>query len=151
MLESRDKGGGSGRREVEERSSPAYGPKILASAVDLWRALKNMTKGEARQIVKSVREQDGFVAWQKLAERYEQGREARTGIALAELGDLVKRPAKNPKETKALITELDRRMKEVFDVAGVRKVGHMQYPSLDTQTGRQNAPCRASRRPCCNT
>ena len=37
-------------------------PKILDSAVDLWRALKDMTKGEAKTIIKSVSEQDGFVA-----------------------------------------------------------------------------------------
>ena len=76
------------------KARTGLGAKVMASSVDLWRALKNLTTGEAKTIVKSVREHDGFLAWQKLSERYEQGREARTGMALAELGDLVKKPAK---------------------------------------------------------
>ena len=76
-----------------------YSAGVLESAVKLWRTLKKMTKGEAKDIVKSVESQDGFVAWQKLAERFEQGIESRTGAALAELGNLIKKPAKAPKET----------------------------------------------------
>ena len=53
------------------------------------------------------------MAWQKLAERFEQGMEARKGKALEELGDLVKKPAKGPKESKTLLTELDKRITEI--------------------------------------
>ena len=42
--------------------------------------------------------------------------EARQGTALAELGEMVKKPAKSPKETKVLLTELDQKIKEVEDL-----------------------------------
>ena len=42
--------------------------------------------------------------------------EARQGTAHAELGEMVKKPAKSPKETKVLMTELDQKIKEVEDL-----------------------------------
>ena len=101
-----------------------YNANVLSSGVKLWRTLKRMTRGEAKDIVKSVGSQDGFVAWQKLAERFEQGIETRTGTALAELGGLIRKPAKGPKETKVLLTELDKRIKEVHDLGDTVSDSH---------------------------
>ena len=120
-----------------------YSEKVLSkeNAVELWRTLKNLTEGEARTIVKSVRDRDGFVAWQKLAERFEQGLEARTGVALMELGELNKKPAKNPRETKMLLTELEKRIKEVEELGEIVSDSHAKSvliglldPSTKTQT-----------------
>ena len=83
-----------------------------------------MTTGEAKDIIKSVQDQDGFIAWQKLAERFEQGVESRTGAALAELGNLIKKPAKGPRETKLLLSELDKRIKEVKDLGDTVSDSH---------------------------
>ena len=55
---------------------------------DLWRSFKTLTEREAKNIGKSVEARDGCLAWQTLSGRFEQGVEARTGIALTELGDL---------------------------------------------------------------
>ena len=101
-------------------------PKMLSqeNTIELWRTLKTMTEGEAKTIVKSVRDRDGCLAWQKLWEQFERGVGDRTGAALTELGQLNKKPAKTTKETKGLLTELDSRIKDVEEMGEVVSVSH---------------------------
>ena len=62
----------------------------------------------------SIKEEDGFRAWQRLKQRLEPG---------------VTRPAKSPGETTAQLTEMDRKMKLVEDVTG-EEVSEMQAWSV---------------------
>ena len=126
-----------------------YDVKVLSkeNTIDLWRTLKRLTKGEARKIVKSVKDRDGCVAWQKLWERFEQGVEARTGTALTELSELNKKPAKNTRETKSLMTELDSRIKEVEEMGETVSDAHAKsvlIGLLDADTKRHTALAQGS-------
>ena len=66
----------------------------------------------------SVKDEDGFRAWQRLKRRFEPGLAARQGIDMAEFWGMVGRPAKSPRETSALLTEMDGKMTLVEDVTG---------------------------------
>ena len=48
--------------------------------------------------------------------RYEPELEAKQGIVLAELSELVKKPAKTPSETQSLVTERERRTRLAEDL-----------------------------------
>ena len=91
-------------------------PKVWTDRINLWRALKGLTEGEARKVVNAVRDEDGFIAWMKLHHRFEPGLATQEGVVMAEFSAMVKRPAKNPTETKGLVTEMDRKMKRVYEV-----------------------------------
>ena len=47
-------------------------PSVAAEGQALWRALKNLTEvgSDARRIVTGVPDEDGFLAWSKLAKQY---------------------------------------------------------------------------------
>ena len=92
--------------------------KVLGDHVQVWRALKHLTSGEARKIVMNVKGQDGFRAWQKLRLRFEPSLAAKQGIVLAEFSGMIARPAKTPAETVVLITEMEGRMKNIADLTG---------------------------------
>ena len=38
--------------------------KVVDDQVQVWRALKNLTNGEARKVIMAVKGEDGFKAWQ---------------------------------------------------------------------------------------
>ena len=95
-----------------------YDAKVVGDGVNVWRALKTLTGGEARKVVMSVRPENGFQAWQKLHMRFGPSLAARQGAVLSELSMMVTKPAKNPVETKNLVTELERRIKLVDDITG---------------------------------
>lgn len=42
------------------------GPRITGDTVQVWRALKALTGGEAKKVTLSVKTEDGFRAWQRL-------------------------------------------------------------------------------------
>lgn len=95
-----------------------HGTKVAGDKVQVWRALKNLTDGEARKVVNSVRSEDGFRAWQKLHMRFGPSLASQQGVVLMELSGMVSKPAKTPAETRALITEMERRVKRVEDITG---------------------------------
>ena len=66
----------------------------------------------------SVKNEDGFKAWQKLHMHFGPSLSAKQGMALADFSGMVAKPATKPGETKSLITELERRMKMVEEVTG---------------------------------
>ena len=45
--------------------------QVTQDEVQVWRALKGLTDGEARKVVLSVRDEDGFLAWRKLCLHFE--------------------------------------------------------------------------------
>ena len=77
----------------------------------------------------SVKDEDGFRAWQRLKRRFEPGLAARQGIDMAEFWGMVGRPAKSPRETSALLTEMDGKMTLVEDVTG-EEVSEMHARSV---------------------
>ena len=106
-----------------------YGPKVTGDSVQVWRALKNLTSDEARRIISSVKNEDGFLAWKQLVENYEKGADAKVGVALAELSGMVMKPARNPSETRNLINELEIRKKVVEDLTS-DSIHYMHYKSV---------------------
>ena len=66
----------------------------------------------------SVKNEDGFKAWQKLHIHFGPSLSAKQGMALADFSGMVAKPATKPGETKSLTTELERRMKMVEEVTG---------------------------------
>ena len=45
---------------MEASKDPIIGPLVTGDGVELWRALKGLTTGEARKVVAAVKEEDGF-------------------------------------------------------------------------------------------
>ena len=93
-----------------------YPPKITNDQVQVWRALKGLTEGEARKVINSVKDEDGFRAWLKLNARFEPGLAVKQGMVLADFSSMILKPAKNTTETKGLITEMERKMKTIEEV-----------------------------------
>ena len=95
-----------------------YGAKVTEDSVQVSRALKSLNGGEARKVIMSVKNEDGFKAWQKLHMHFGPSFSAKQGMALADFSGMVAKPATKPGETKSLITELERRMKMVEELTG---------------------------------
>ena len=87
--------------------------------VQIWRTLKALTEGESKNIVCSVKDEDGFEAWHKLNRMFETSLENRQGMVLTEFNDLIKSPAKTPGELRKMITEMENKMKTVEDITKV--------------------------------
>ena len=50
----------------------------------MWRALKSLSGRDARKVIVSVKNEDGFKAWQKLHMHFGPSLSAKQGIALAD-------------------------------------------------------------------
>ena len=61
-----------------------YGAKVTEDSVQVWRALKSLTRGEARKVIMSVKNEDGFKAWQKLHMHFGPSLSAKQSMALAD-------------------------------------------------------------------
>ena len=92
--------------------------KVMEEHTNLWRLLRRITEEESKKVVMSIKDEDGFRAWQRLKQRFESGLAARQGIVMAEFSGIVARLAEGPGRTIALLTEMDRNMKLVEDVTG---------------------------------
>ena len=95
-----------------------HSAKVRGDKVQIWRALKNLTDGEARKVVTSVKSENGFRAWQKLHMRFGPSLSSKQGLVLMELGGMVAKPAKSPAETRALLTEMEQKIKLVEEITG---------------------------------
>ena len=84
----------------------------------LYRFLKHYVGGEARRVVLGVSEDNGWEAWRRLHQQFEPASVTREAMVLAKYTSMVNRKAKTPKETKALMNELDERAKRVEEVTG---------------------------------
>jgi hypothetical protein len=56
-----------------------YGSNVTDDTVQVWRALKHLTDGEARKVVMAVKGECGFTAWQRLKFRFEPSLAAKQG------------------------------------------------------------------------
>jgi hypothetical protein len=92
--------------------------KITSDELHVWRMLKNLTNGEARKVVTSIKTENGFRAWQKLHMRFGPSLASKQGMVLMEFSAMMARPAKTQDETRSLAMEMERRIKLVEDVTG---------------------------------
>ena len=84
----------------------------------LYRFLKRYTGTEARRIVTSVADENGWEAWRKLHQQYEPATVTREAQVLNRYTSMITRRAKTPRETKALMVELGERARRVEEVTG---------------------------------
>ena len=82
--------------------------------------MKRYTSGEAKKVVCSAPNRNGWEAWRKLHLQYEPQLVMREAVVMAAFANMVAKRAKNPSESKALLTELDERARRVEEVAGAR-------------------------------
>jgi len=80
--------------------------------------LKRYTSGEAKKVVCSAPNRNGWEAWRKLHLQYEPQLVMREAVVMAAFTNMVAKRAKNPSESKALLTELDERARRVEEVTG---------------------------------
>ncbi len=66
----------------------------------------------------TARGEHGYQAWFALNRRFEPSVAARHGVVLADLVDIMKKPAKNPGELQSLLTEINRRITLIEDITG---------------------------------
>ena len=84
----------------------------------LWRFLKRYTAGEARKVVSSASNRNGWEAWRKLRLQFEPALVMREAVVMASFTNMVSRRTKTPGESKALLVELDECAKRVEEVTG---------------------------------
>ena len=93
-----------------------YDPKVLGDEVNIYRALKILTIGEAKKVVTNVKDENGFLAWQRLRQRFEPTLTAKQGLVLAEFSGMIAKPAKTPADLVGLMTEMDKKVKLIEDL-----------------------------------
>ena len=96
------------------------GSNIFDESITIWRALKAMTAGDARDVVMAVQEENGFEAWRELNTFYKPSLNAQQGKVLADFGNLVLHPAKTPSETRQKLLEFEKRRQMVEEIIGMR-------------------------------
>ena len=106
-----------GDEEVEEVD---VDPAAWEQREMLWRFLKRYTAGDARKVVSSVSDRNGWEAWRNLRLQFEPAYVMREAVVMAQFTNMVNKRAKTPQKTKALLVELDERAKRVEEVTGER-------------------------------
>jgi len=104
------------RQVMEEAAKKGVTEDWKKRGRDLHRALKNFTDGDAKKIIMTVKEENGWAAWKELCMNSESGINARMSAALQEVTGILKKPAGSPLETRKLIPELERRFKETEEL-----------------------------------
>ena len=99
-----------------EGQTSTYGEKVTGDRVQVWRALKALSEGEARDVVLSISDENGFVAWKSLGDNFEPGLASKQGRVVFEFGNMVTKPARNPEELRTLIVEMEKKMKLVVEI-----------------------------------
>ena len=94
---------------------------VSREKVRVWRALKWLTEkgSEPRKVVLAAKAEDGFQAWQMLNQSFERYLADRQGTLMADFSSMAAHKAKSPKETRGLITEMERKMRIVEDITGI--------------------------------
>ena len=118
LLKAAEKDAGPIDDSWVQSQSGVHPPEVLGDMVNVFRALKALTQGEARTVVQAVRDENGFAAWKHLHQRFGLSVAAKQGKVMCDLAQMVQRPAKTPAETRTLITELERRIRIAEDVTG---------------------------------
>ena len=91
---------------------------VMNKSRELHRALKTLTDGEARMVVQGVKDERGFEAWRLLHMRFGLSTAAKQGQVVADVLAFVQKPSRSPAETRARVTELERRVRVAEDVTG---------------------------------
>ena len=82
----------------------------------VWRALKELTEGDARRVVTAGPEGNGYEAWRRLHAHFEPGLACQQGAALNDLSRMILAPAKSPDDTRRLLTEFNVRVRHAEDI-----------------------------------
>ena len=115
MIEVESMNASPSREWLQEFAKREGMPFVVEDQVKIWRVLKKTTKGEARKIVESIRDEAGYMAWREIVNNFEPAMASRQGTSLAELMAMVSLKASSPEETKMMLNELERRRKEAED------------------------------------
>ena len=114
----------------------------------LYRFLKRYTGTEARRVVQSVPEDNGWEAWRRLHQQYEPATVTREAQLMSRYTNMVTRKAKTPRETKMLLIELGERAKRVEEVTGrpveARHAMSVIASMLDPETSKHTAQYQAA-------
>ena len=132
------------KSEEEEVSEADMDPVAWAQRDMIWRFLKRYSAGEARKVVTSASHRNGWEAWRKLRLQFEPALVMREAVVMASFTNMVSRRAKTPQAAKALLLELDERVKRVEEVTGEaienrqQRVdeAHSHLPGCQTACGR---------------
>ena len=95
-----------------------YGRWVSADREKLWRALNTLTEGDAQKAVESAGNEDGYAAWLELHRLFEPRLTAMQGRVLNEMSNLIKIKARDPAETRKMVTELTTRIRVAEEVVG---------------------------------
>ena len=106
------------KNQEEEVAEVDMDPEAWSCREMIWRFLKKYTSGEARKVVCSAPNRNGWEAWRKLHLQYEPQLVMREAVVMAAFTNMVAKRAKNPSESKALLQELDERARRVEEVTG---------------------------------
>ena len=82
--------------------------------------MKKHTAGDARKIVSSISDRNGWEAWRKLHLQFEPALVMREAVVMAQFTSMVNKRAKTPAKTKTLLVELEERAKRVEEITGER-------------------------------
>jgi len=106
------------KNQDEEVAEVDMDPEAWKCREMIWRFLKKYTSGEARKVVCSAPNRNGWEAWRKLHLQYEPQLVMREAVVMAAFTNMVAKRAKNPSESKTLLLELDERARRVEEVTG---------------------------------
>ena len=95
-----------------------YGRWVCGDREKLWRALKALTEGDALRAVEAAGNEDGYAAWQELHRLFEPRLTAMQGRVLNEMSSLTKTKARDPAETRKMVTELITRIRTAEEITG---------------------------------
>ena len=86
----------------------------------LFRFLKKYTsKGsDARKMVQSTNEDNGWEAWQKINMQYEPAIVMKEAVAMAQFTGMVTKRAKNPAETRNMMVDFEEKARKVQEITG---------------------------------
>ena len=104
-------------REAKDEDDPVEVDDVEEpDSKELHMLLKNRTGGEAYRIVVAVGNGNGLEAWRRLHKHFEPEVGVRIAQTQAEFTMMVNRQAKDPKELKVLLLEMEERMRRVEEV-----------------------------------
>ena len=103
-------------KSCAKESKNKYTTKVTADEMQVWRALQNLTSGEARKVITSVKAENVFRALQKLHMRPGPSSASKQGVVLMDFSGMAATPTKTREETRNLITDTERKTTMVEDV-----------------------------------
>ena len=106
------------KNQDEEVAEVDMDPEAWKCREMVWRFLKRYTSGEAKKVVCSAPNRNGWEAWRKLHLQYEPQLVMRGAVVMAAFTNMVAKRAKTPNQSKTHLLELDERARRVEEVTG---------------------------------